>query len=91
MRVTQPERPVFDDFKGELLTVLARKPLPPGSRVAFALALEDAGEPMGIQGKVVHSIPVVDDLTWYRMTLRIHSQSRKERDRLAAAASVRKS
>ena len=85
MRLKQPEMPVFDDFKGDLLTVLSSRPLPPGSRVAFGLPL-DEGPPIPVQGKVVHAGPLDDDPSRFRMTLRIHSQTREERDRLASAA-----
>lgn len=83
-RIKEPETPAFIDFKGELLIVSAEAPLPPGSRVAFSLPIND-GNPVPVQGKVMSAVPMTDDPVKYRITLRIHSLTREDRERLIAA------
>ena len=85
MRIKSPEAAELMEFKGDLLTVSATRPLPPGSRVAFVLPI--GGEtPVSVQGKVLHADPMSEDSNRFLMTLRVHSLTRDERDRLLSAS-----
>jgi hypothetical protein len=85
----EPQNPLFYDFKGDLLTVIAASPLPPGSRVAFPLNIPGEDNIVSVQGKVVCATPLPEDAPTYRISVRVHSLPKADRDALLAAISAR--
>ena len=86
MTIKTPVDPALHDFKGDLLTVIAASPLPPGSRVAFALDIPGEDNLVEVQGKVVYAKPLPEDTSHCKMSIRIHSLPKADRDTLLAAA-----
>jgi hypothetical protein len=75
-----PLQPVFAGFKGDIVTVTADAPLPPGSRVKFDLRLVREGRAVGLFGKVVTATLLKEGVC--RLTIRLHTMSREDRNAL---------
>jgi hypothetical protein len=88
MSTKTPLNPKLVDFKGDLLTIIAEGPLPPGSRVAFSLEIPGEAPAVSVQGKVVSATRLPGDGAQYRMPIRIHSLLKETREALAAALSL---
>ena len=86
MTIKTPVDPVLHDFRGDLLTVIAAAPLPPGSRVAFPLDIPGEDNVVPVQGKVVYAKPLPEDAALCKMSIRVHSLQKEARDILLAAA-----
>lgn len=75
-----PLQPVFAGFKGDIVTVVANAPLPPGSRVKFELELTREGRAVRLFGKVVTATLLKEGEC--RLTIRLHTLSREDRNSL---------
>ncbi len=71
-----PANPSFQCFRGDLITVDADAPLPPGSRVEFELILPRADKTVPVIGKVAK---VSAQGAVFRIQVRVHSLSREVR------------
>ena len=78
-----PDNPRLLDFKGDVLTVRADGPLPPGSRVAFELKLDET-RTIPIAGKIVSTAPRSDG---FALVIRQTGLSREHRTALIDAVS----
>jgi hypothetical protein len=72
-----PTSPVLLDYRGDLLTVSSKSPLPPGSRVDFELPLDSAGSSVRVTGKIASAS--VDSKGGFRLVIRVHSLPRSDR------------
>ncbi len=69
------DRPELLEFRGDILTLSAGAPLPPGSRVAFTLERMDLEIP--VTGKIVSSTPLLEGR--FKLVIRTSSLSREHR------------
>ena len=79
---TAPSNPLFKSFRGDLVTIVAEAPLPPGSRVEFNIHLTRANKTVLVTGKVV--TVSAQSPGAFQLNVRVHSQSRDVRDALIA-------
>ena len=76
--------PAMIGFSGNLLTVSATEPLPPGSRVELDLALGDDTKSLTLRGKVVS---ISSQAGGYQIRVRLHGLTREQIQALHEALS----
>ncbi len=78
--VKRVEEPRLLDYKGDLLTVSASRPLPQGSRVEVLLRLAKGGRELTVAGKVITFTSDGDGR--FTLVVRCHSLTKEDRDAL---------
>lgn len=82
------EDAIFIDYLGDLLTVEAPAPSPPGSRVKLNIRPSEQAAPLTLQGKVVSIAKKTSGK--YEMKIRLHTLAKNHKSLLAQAAGLRR-